>query len=222
MNAMNVELLMLPSVPCLKPTDTCIHASEIMQDCMLPQLPVVNDLVYLGLVNCTDLDNAAEPEKTLAELQLMQSQPQILVNAHPYDALQILRELKISVLPVLDTANNYAGCVTAASVLDYFGDNAMLHAPGGVIVLSIHPRNYSLVAIARICENEDVTITNLHMKINAAGMWEVTLKVNKTLLDGLTASFERHEYEILEVYGINQLSDDLNDNYKLLWHYLNM
>ena len=97
----------------------------------------------------------------------------------------------------------------------------MLDAAGGIIVLEIAPHNYSLYEIARICENEDVTVISAQM--HAIGeMMEVTLKTNRTALDAVVSSFERHNYLVKAVYGDQKNQEDVMDKYNLLMNYLNM
>jgi hypothetical protein len=55
-----------------------------------------------------------------------------------------------------------------------------------------------------------------------AGIMELTLKTNRTSLEPLVSSFERHEYKVIEVYGDPKGREDLMDKYHLLMNYLNM
>jgi hypothetical protein len=89
-------------------------------------------------------------------------------------------------------------------------------------VLEIAPRNYTLVDIARICENEDVIIMNAMVHPNETGMLEITLKLNRSSLDAVVSSFERHSYHVLGVYGENNSDDDVTSKYNLLMNYINM
>jgi acetoin utilization protein AcuB len=97
-----------------------------------------------------------------------------------------------------------------------------LNNPGGIIVLEIAPRNYTLYEIARICENEDVIILNLQVHTNADSTLQVTLKLNRTALDAVVSSFERHNYHVTEVYGEEVRKEDIEEKYHLLMNYINM
>jgi len=142
--------------------------------------------------------------------------------AHPFDAMRIMHQMNLSVLPVIDNEYRYQGSITRETLLKYITENSGIDAPGGIIVLEIPIRNYTLYEIARICENEDVTIMNLQVHPNEAGLLEITLKLNRTSLEGLVASFERHSYKVLEYYGDENKDEDIEDNYNLLMNYINM
>jgi hypothetical protein len=94
--------------------------------------------------------------------------------------------------------------------------------PGGILVLEIPPRNYSMYEIARICENEDVIILAMHSRTNERGMLEITMKLNRTVLDAVVASFERHNYHAVEVFGRETNKEDILSKYNLLMNYINM
>ncbi len=134
-----------------------------------------------------------------------------------------MHEAALPVLPVVDSEHHkYLGCVTKETLLGYIADTSGINNPGGVIVLEIPPRNFSMFEIARLCENEDVVIINMQSRTNERAMLEVTLKLNRTVLDAVVSSFERHNYHVLEVYGKDSDPNDIADKYNLLMNYINM
>ena len=220
---MNIEQLLSPDVPVLKPTDTGEHALDIMDENYLTQLPLVSsDDVYVALVQDEDLLNWEAPESPLSKADFISFKPIINASSHPYEALKILHQMNLSVLPVVDNELKYLGSITKETLLNFFAENSGLEASGGVIVLELLPRNYSLYEIAKICENEEVIITNIQMRTSPNGLLEITLKLNRSILDAVAASFERHKYIVKEIYGIKTDKDDLTDNFNSLMNYLNM
>ena len=209
-------------VPVLKPGDTGNQALTMMEENFLKQLPVVSEDDYIALVSEKDLLEWDQPEQMLSESDMLHFQPIIMLNVHPYDALNTMHQLNLSVLPVLDHERKYFGSVTKDTLLKYIAENNGTNAPGGIIVLEILPRNYTLFEIARICENEDVIITNASLRSSPDGMLEVTLKLNRAIVDPVVASFERHNYVVKEVFGSHRNDEDLTDNYNLLMNYLDM
>jgi len=136
--------------------------------------------------------------------------------------MKIMHQMNLAVLPIIDHELKYVGCATTESLLKYMTENSGINNPGGIIVLEVPPRNYTLYEIARICENEDVIIMNLQVHTNEQGKLDVTLKLNRSTLDAVVSSFERHNYHVKEVYGDESKKDDMMDKYKLLMNYLNM
>ncbi len=219
---MNIDQLISPAVPVLLPTDTGSHALEVMDDNSFTELPVVSEDNYVALVQEHDILDWKTPQDALSTSTFLNYRPAITASGHPFEALRIVHQMNLSVLPVIDHEQKYVGSVTKDTLLAYMTQNSGIENPGGIIVLEIPPRNYTLYEIARICENEDVIILNVQVFTNEQGQLEVTLKLNRSSLDAVVSSFERHKYHVKEVYGDENKKDDITDKYNLLMNYLNM
>jgi CBS domain-containing protein len=218
---MNIDQLISP-VPTLLPEDTGSKALDMMEENNLTELPVVSEDNYIALVHESDLLDWKDLGAALSTSEFLHYKPAIFAYNHPFEAMRIAHQMDLSVLPIVDNTNRYIGCVTKDGLLKYITENSGIDTPGGIVVLEILPRNYSLPDIARLCENEDVTIQNLQVHTNAQGMLEVTLKLNRSSLEAVVSSFERHEYHVKEVFGDNSSQDDIEGKYNLLMNYINM
>jgi acetoin utilization protein AcuB len=219
---MTIEQIISHDVPTLKPEDTGNKALDLMEETKFAQLPIVSDDIYITLVQEADIHEWKDPETALSTAELSNYKPAIPATAHPYEAMRVMHQMNLSILPVLDNEQKYIGCVTKDSLLKYVTENSGIDAPGGIIVLEIAPRNYTLYEIARICENEDVTILNVQVHTNERGLMEVTLKLNRSALEAVVSSFERHNYHVKEVFGEESNKDDITGKYNLLMNYINM
>ncbi len=219
---MNIDQLISPLVPTLLPGDTGSHALELMEETALAELPVVLEESYVALVQEHDILDGNKPGEMLSAGSFLNYKPAIAASSHPFEGMRIMHQMNLSVLPVIDHEHKYIGSVTKDKLLVYMTENSGIDNPGGIIVLEIPPRNYTLYEIARICENEDVIILNLQVHTGDRGMLEVTLKLNRSSLDAVVSSFERHSYRVKEVYGDENKKDDITDKYNLLMNYLNM
>lgn len=219
---MNIEQLISPSVPTLVPEDTGNRALDLMEENNFTQLPIVSEDNYIALVQESDVLDWNEPESALSHADFIKYRPAIAGSGHPFDAIRLAHLMNLSVLPVIDSEHKYIGAVTKDGLLKYIAENSGIDAPGGIIVLEMAARDYTLYEIARICENEDVIILNSQIHSSGQGMLEVTLKLNRTALDAVVSSFERHKYHVREVYGENNNDDDIAGKYNLLMNYINM
>lgn len=219
---MNTDHLISPDVPVLSPGDSGTYALEVMEKNHLTELPVVADDNYIALVKETDLLDWAAPDAALSTSGFLNYKPAIASSSHPFDAIRIVHQMNLDILPVIDYEQKYIGAVTKQTLLKYISENSGIDNPGGIIVLEIAPRNYTLYEIARICENEDVIILNMQVHTTELGMLEVTLKLNRTALSAVVSSFERHSYHVKEVYGDENKGDDVIGKYNLLMNYINM
>ena len=205
---MIIEQLISPIVPTLLPTDTGTKALVLMEENNLTQLPLVLEDKYMALIqenDVLDLDNT-----------------DTLLNTSDF-LLRVAHQQNLSIVPVINNENTYLGSITRNDLIKYIAENSGLDSPGGILVLEIEPRNYSLNEIARICESEDVTIISTQLFTNrVSGKIEVTLKTNRSDLSAVVQSFERHEYVVKEVFGEQGALEDMLDRYKLLMNYINM
>lgn len=219
---MTIEKLISHSIPVLSPTDTVSAALEILEDNNIGGLPVVTDDEYEGLVTEDHLLEVTDSNMKLSETGLLQYKPAVSSFSHPFEAISIIHQARLPVLPVLDGDQKYLGSIDRDSLIAYIAENSGISSPGGILVLEIPPRNYSMYEIARICENEDVILLAMHSRTNERGMLEITMKLNRTMLDAVVASFERHNYHAVEVFGRETNKEDILSKYNLLMNYINM
>lgn len=220
---MLIEQLISSEVPTLAPSDTGSRALFLMEETHLTQLPMVKDNEYVGLVQENDVLDWETPERALDSSGFAQYRPAVSIAAHPYDAMRIASEQNLNVVPVIGEGSRYVGSITRDDLLKFITENSGLDNPGGIIILELEPRQYSLSEIARICENEDVTIISSQLTNNReTGKIEVTLKTNRTNLEPLVSSFQRREYVVKDVFGAQAGEEDVMDRYRSLMHYINM
>jgi acetoin utilization protein AcuB len=220
---MEIQQLISPIVPTLMLTDTGSRALFLMEENNLNQIPLIAEEKYMALVQENDLLDWDTPESPLSKATFLTYRPAVFASGHPYDALKVAHQQNLSIVPVVDNENTYLGSITRDDLLRYITENTGVENPGGIIVIELEPRDYSLSEIARICENEDVLIISTQLKTNKiTGKIEVTLKTNRTDLQAVSASFERHEFVVKQVYGEAAQYEDMLERYKLLMNYINM
>jgi acetoin utilization protein AcuB len=220
---MVIEQLISPIVPTLQPTDTGTRALFLMEENNLTQLPLVLEDKYMALVQENDVMDLANADNQLNSSDILNYKPAVLATGHPFEALRVAHQQNLSIVPVVDKENTYLGSITRNDLLKYIAENSGLDSPGGILVLEIEPRNYSLHEIARIAESEDVTIFSSQLFTNrVSGKIEVTIKTNRNDLQGLVQAFERYNYVVKEVFGDQTAHEDMLGRYQLLMNYINM
>lgn len=217
------EQLISAEVPTILPDDNGSRALELMEGNGLTNIPVVADDKYMALVKESDMLDWATPDDALSKSQFLRYSPAVLAGGHPFDAVKVAYQHNLTVVPVVDKENNYLGSITRGSMLTYFAEHSGYNNPGGIVVLEMNPRDYSLYEIARICESEEAIIVNTNLYTNPkTQQLELTIKTNKMDIDGLTASLERFGYKVIERYGQHVVNDDMQDRFDLLMNYINM
>jgi acetoin utilization protein AcuB len=211
------------AIPSLRTDDTVQKALDRMNDFKLKHLPVVNEVTLLGLVSEDDLLNIADHDTLLSDAAVNMLNVFIPNNAHTYDVIRLLSQLKLTAVPVLDQQKNYLGLVTINNMVNAVAEQYAVNEPGGIFVLEISNRDNSLAHIAQIVEADNAQILSSYVNsFEDSTRLEVTLKVNKTEITSLVASFERYDYQVKEVYNNTQIDDGSQERYDSFMNYLNV
>jgi len=220
---METKSLISYDLPVLALNDSGQRALQLMSEHRVFHLPLVQRDNYLALISEDDLLDWDTPEEPLSLAEFVNFRPAVFELSHPFDAMKLAREFNLSVVPVVDEHNHYAGMVTVEGLFNYIADHNAVFEPGGIIVLEMEQRNYALSEISRICESNDTSVLCLFVKTREdSGMQQVTLKVNKTDIGALVATFERFNYVVAETYSSDNHKEDLQSNYDLLMRFINL
>lgn len=211
------------SIPPLKTSDSVQKSLERMTEFKLYHLPIVNETQFLGLLAEEELIEVRDTSQAIGSLPLSILNPFVYEDAHIYDIIRLLHQLHLSVIPVLDYKKNYLGLISINNLLDYTADIYAVKEPGGIIVLEISNRNNSLSHMAQIVEADNAQILSSYVQsFPDSTRLEVTLKINKTELSGIIASFERYEYQVKAVFNSTISDSGTEDRYNSFMNYLNV
>lgn len=211
------------SIPPLKTSDSVQKALERMTEFKLYHLPIVNETQFLGLLAEEELIEVRDTAQAIGSLPLSILNPFVYEDAHIYDIIRLFHQLHLSVVPVLDYKKNYLGLIAINNLLDYTADIYAVKEPGGIIVLEISNRNNSLSHMAQIVEADNAQILSSYVQsFPDSTKLEVTLKINKTELSGIIASFERYNYQVKAVFNSTISDNGTEDRYNSFMNYLNV
>ncbi len=209
-------------IPALSVDDTPNRALQLMDEYHLAQLPILQKDNYVGLVSEATLLDLDVTDKPFHSLQFDCPQIAIPQDAHLYEALKLINDFKISVVPVVTEERKYVGSIGLENLLQQLANGTQFNMPGAIIVLAVDEKEYSLSQVARISESDNITIYSVNIITNADGKIIITLKTNKQDVRSLVASLERFNYEVLEVHSIFNDTVDVQDNYDSFMKYINM
>jgi acetoin utilization protein AcuB len=150
--------------------------------------------------------------------------PYVSDNQHLFEVIGLAARLKLSVVPVLDSKNHYKGVITTSDLIRHIAGISSMDQPGGIIVLELIERDYSLSHIAQIVESNNIKVLSMYITSPAESTrLEVTLKVNTTDLLALIKTFERYNYDVKTWVTTNDSIDSFySERFDLLMKYLNM
>jgi acetoin utilization protein AcuB len=208
------------SLPTLNLHDTIVQALEMMNEFHVSQLPVVDNDKYLGLVFEEDLMSVDE-NATLQAVTDRFSKVAVRASSHFIEAIQTANDYHLSVVPVIEKENEYAGVISATDLLMTLGKLTGASEPGAVIVLEMEQRGFSFSEISKLVETNDAQITQLNTYWdNSTDTFFVTLKINKFEISDIIATFQRYEYQIKYYFGEELYENELRTNYDHLMNYL--
>lgn len=214
---------LLADIPPLTPTDTIAMARDWMLDYHVRHLPVVDTGQLLGMVSEEECWDEVLQSKTLDEVGFSERRVSVTENQHLYDALRLFAEHNLTTLPVVDGQGRYSGLITLESLLRGFANTGAITQPGGIIVLSIDPRNYALSELARLVESEKAHVLSSFVSSPyGAEKLEITLKISKQDIKHIVATFERFGYVVQHSYYESDYLDSMRERYDLLMNFLNV
>ena len=211
-------------IPSLKTSDTGQTALNWMEIFRISHLPIVNNQDFLGLISDTDIYDMNQPEEPIGNHELTLLKPYVTDDQHLFEVIGIAARLKLSVVPVLDNNSHYKGIITTSDLIRHIAGISSMDQPGGIIVLELIERDYSLSQIAQIVESNNVKVLSMYITSpSESTRMEVTLKVNTTDLFALIKTFERYSYDVKTWVTTNDSIDRFySERFDLLMKYLNI
>lgn len=215
--------LISDSIPALRTSDTVQKVQERMAEFRVNHLPIVNDKQFLGLISDEDLVEVQESNAPVGSLSLSLHNPFVYEDQHIYDVIRLFYEQKLSVVPVLDSNKNYKGLISINTMMEYVATMTSVKDPGGIIILEITNRNNSLAHISQIVESDNAQILSSYVQsFPDSTKLEITLKLNRTDLSSIIASFLRYDYHVKATFNDTKSDDGTSDRYDQLMNYLDI
>lgn len=211
-------------VPALKTSDLGQTALNWMEIFRISHLPIVNNQDFLGLISDSDIYDTNQPEEPIGNHPLTLLKPYVTADQHLFEVIGLASRLKLSVVPVLDSNNHYKGVITTNDLIRHIAGISSLEQAGGIIVIELIERDYSLSQIAQIVESNNIKILSMYITSPPdSTRLEVTLKVNSNDLVSVIKTFDRYNYDVKTWITDDDLMDRFySERFDLLMKYLNM
>lgn len=220
---MTARSLIAHDIPALSIHQTGRDAFHMLSDYHVKHLPVVDEGKLVGILSEEEIFNQKLADPLSEHDFSMLPQFQVLENEHVFEVVRLMGSHRLTVIPVVDTDGNYLGLVQQNDLLRYFAHTASLTEHGAVLVLEMPRRDYALSTIVRIFEEENVRILSVFVSTAPdPESIELTLKLDRHDLARVTASLDRHDFDVKQTFGETDRSDLLRERYDALMHYLNV
>lgn len=220
---MLAEELIVENIPPLKSQDTGELALQWMDDYKVSHLCVLNKGKYLGILSESDVLSIPNLEDAIGKHRDLLNPVYVTRSQHIFEVVKVVNDHKLSIIPVLDSDDNYCGSITIGQLMEIIADMPVANNIGAIIELELNINDYSLSPIAAIIEENGTKILGTFITSHAdSTKMQLTIKVNRTEIKSILASLLRHEY-VAKVFNGNEGSDDdLRDRFDSLMNYLNV
>jgi acetoin utilization protein AcuB len=211
-------------IPSLKTSDTGQTALNWMEIFRISHLPIVNNQDFLGLISDADIYDMNQPEEAIGNHTLTLLKPFVRADQHLFEVIGLASRLKLSVVPVLDENNHFKGVITTNDLVRFIAGISSMDQPGGIIVLELLERDYSLSQIAQIVEGNNIKVLSMYITSPPESTrLEVTLKVNSGDLSSVIRTFERYNYDVRTWISTDDTMDRFySERLDMLIKYLNI
>lgn len=212
---------LISDIPPLKPSEAIRKALDRMTEFRVSHMPIVEDGQFLGIVTDDDLIEIQDYESPLSGVKLSVSNACVLKEQHIYDVIRLFSEKRLTLVPVIDEHKKYIGAISINTIVEHIANLTSVKEPGGIIIIEINNRDNSLAHISQIVESNNAQILSSYITSFAdSTRLEVTLKLNRTDISAIVASFLRYDYTVVATY--NDLKSDSGsvDRFDQLMNYL--
>jgi acetoin utilization protein AcuB len=145
-------------IPSLKTSDTGQTALNWMEIFRISHLPIINNQDFLGLISDADIYDMNQPEEPIGNHTLTLFKPYVSSSQHLFEVIGLASKLKLTIIPVLDEKSHYKGSITTNDLIRHIAGISSMSQPGGIIVLELLERDYSLSQIAQIIEGNNIKV----------------------------------------------------------------
>ena len=211
-------------IPSLKTSDVGQTALNWMEIFRVSHLPIVNNQDFLGLISDSDIYDMNNPEEAIGNHALKLFKPYVDSEQHIFEVIGLASRLKLTVVPVLDKNNHFKGVITITDLIRHIAGLSSMDQPGGIIVVELIERDYSLSQIAQIVESNNVKVLSMYItSMPESTKLEVTLKVNTGDLTSVLKTFERYNYDVKTwISGNDSMDNFYSERFDMLMKYLNI
>jgi acetoin utilization protein AcuB len=220
---MLAEELIVDNIPPLSKNDTGETVLRWMDEFKIMHLSVVENKNFLGTISESDVLGMTDLSEKIGSYMELLNPAFVTQRQHIFEVVKVVNDQKLSIIPVLDANEKYAGSITIAQVMEIIADMPVANNPGGVIVLELNYNDYSLEAIARIIEENNTKILGTFITSHPdSTKMKLTIKVNTVDIRAIVSSLQRHEYSITYFEDSGDFNDDLKDRFDSFMNFLNL
>lgn len=211
------------SFPYLKSSDTIDFALQLMEKNGAHIFPVTKNGKYIGMAIEDILFETPITDAPLSSIDLPYENLFCGEMDHFLLAIKMMGKYGLPILPIIGEKKKFKGTITSQQLIALYSQNFSIQDPGGIVVVQLEMRDYSLTEISKIVESDGGLILNAFVdNIPNSSKILVTIKINKTDISAIIQSLERYNYEIIASFNKSIQDEQLKERLDALFAYLNV
>ena len=197
------------------------EALAIMQEYHLSHLAILSNNKLLGVISEEDIWGMYDENNKLESIKEKIQHFFMPLGKDVFEVIKYMDEHKLSLLPMLAN-EKYVGSITHEPIISSLASSVAIQESGGVIILEMMKKEYSMSEIAQIVESNGARILSAYITdVDDRNIIKLTLKLNIVDIAPVIQTFERYKYTVAASYNQSENKDNLDDRYNLLMRYLN-
>ncbi len=187
-------------------------------------VPVVDeDGVLVASLRLVDLLACEESSATVRDCRL-NSPHWIRADAQVLEAVGLVVDNEIDLLPVVDGAGRYVGAVDLTGLLRSVSRLLRVGEPGSLIEVDVSPRDYTLARLIHTVEENGAKVlaVNSESARNPESDVRVMLRVNTGDTVRIKAVLEHYGYNVVAVDREQSSAEDIQQRVREFMHYLDV
>ena len=195
----------IPSASCSSSGDEILNW---MDEYRSDHCPLVDNGNYHGIISDSEIYDLPDSNLPINKIKPNLVRPFVNVYSHIYEIINLLSQYNISIVPVLDDKEEYIGVITSHDVAVQLAKITNVNEPGGILILEVNARDYSLAQAAQIVESDNAKILSSYIYSIADSLKiELVLKINKKDLSSIISAFSRYNYIVKASYHESKFDD---------------
>lgn len=210
----------IPSISC---NDSGADALALMDDNRVSHIAVVEGDDYKGLISDSEIYDLEDESLPLSKVKPNLMRPFVNGFSHSYEIISLLSDFNITAIPVLDDKEQYLGVISSQDLVKEFTKITNANEPGGILILGLNVRDYSMAQVAQIIEGDNAKILSSYTSSQEDSLKiELILKINRTDLSSIIAAFDRYDYDVKASFHQSVHDEDVERRYEQFIKYLNI
>ncbi len=218
---MNTKKLISKEIQTLSLESSGSDALSIMHEFHLSHVAIVEKGTLLGVLSEEDIWNMTDENNKINTISEKIEPLYMPVGKDVFEIIKYMDEKKLTLLPIL-MDNKYKGAITHQSVIEALATIEAIQESGGVIILEMNKKDYSMSEISQIVEGNNAKILSSYVTdVDDKNIMKLTIKLNVLDIAPVIQTFERYQYTIVASFNHSENNDDLTNRYDILMRYLN-